>query len=89
MLKLAGKGIRISDISGQSRCYVKNLKLCENWLGKVSEILKPLDTLLPKKHEIGQKLAKESIRYSYTSGYAVTSKNMKLCEKWLGRYQKF
>ena len=28
--KLAGKGVRNSDTSGQSRCYVKNLNLREN-----------------------------------------------------------
>ena len=33
------------------------MKLCKKWLGKVSEILKPLDTLLRQKLEIVLRLA--------------------------------
>ena len=41
---------------------------------KVSEILIPLDTLLPKKHEIVRNHAGKGIRNSDTSGHAVMSK---------------
>ena len=69
--KLAKEGIRNSDTSGYA-VTSKNMKLCEKWLGKVSEILIHLDSLLRQEREIVRKLAGKGIGNSETSGHAVT-----------------
>ena len=58
--KLIWEGIRNSVTSRVY--YVKNMKLCENVRGRVSEFLIPLDSLLRQKHEIVRKLAGKGIR---------------------------
>ena len=82
--KLARKGIRNSETSGHALLRQK-LEIVLKLAGKVSEILKPLDTLLPRKHEIVQKLAKEGIRNSDTSGHALLRQKLEIVRKVAGK----